>query len=99
MFYCNDLGNEPIHDPVGVGLALRNNVSINEAVRFAASNNLMGIICSSKLLVRKPLNTTFDMTKFQKTNHAFADIGTSTHPESERSRFGGCRTYFRRLYL
>lgn len=51
VFYCNDLGNEPIRDPVGVGFAPRRSISIKEAVAFASSNNLMGIICSSKLLV------------------------------------------------
>ncbi|KAF8474962.1 ankyrin repeat protein nuc-2 [Kalaharituber pfeilii] len=50
VFYCNDSGNEPIQEPVGVGFSRRGSVSIKEAVSFAASNNLMGIICSLKLL-------------------------------------------------
>lgn len=55
VFYCNDLGNDSIGDPVDVRFAPRRSISIKEAVTFASSNNLMGIICSSKLLVGQPL--------------------------------------------
>ncbi|RPB28530.1 ankyrin repeat protein [Terfezia boudieri ATCC MYA-4762] len=54
VFYCNGLGDEHIRDQVGVGFAPRRSVSIKEAVAFASSNNLMGIICSSKLLALVP---------------------------------------------
>jgi len=49
VFYYNDLGNEPTH-----GLVAAPRVSIREAVSLASKNNLMGIICSSKLLALVP---------------------------------------------
>lgn len=48
VFYCNDLGNGDIDD---IGFAPKKGISIKEAVTFASSNNLMGIICASRLLV------------------------------------------------
>lgn len=51
VFYCNDLGNEPKEGIRPAGFAPSNRLSIKEAVMFAGSNNLMGIICSSRLLV------------------------------------------------
>ncbi|KAI5809003.1 ankyrin repeat protein nuc-2 [Peziza echinospora] len=59
VFYCNDLGNtQPAPSEkligAGTGFAPPQNVSIKEAVRFAGSNNLMGIICASKLLALVP---------------------------------------------
>lgn len=48
VFLCNDLGrDESITQSTG-----RRSISIKEAVRIAQSNNLMGLICYSRLLVR-----------------------------------------------
>lgn len=53
VFLCNDLGRE---EPAGDGPAMqssgRRTTSIKEAVRTAQSNNFMGLICCSRLLVR-----------------------------------------------
>lgn len=51
VFYCNDLGKEPGDDLQGTASSTRSRTSLKEAVRFASSNNLMGIICSSRLMV------------------------------------------------
>lgn len=51
VFYCNDLGKEPGDDLNEVASSARSCTSIKEAVRFASNNNLMGLICSSRLLV------------------------------------------------
>lgn len=51
VFYCNELGKKPGDDLNEVASSARSCVSIKEAVRFASNNNLMGLICSSRLLV------------------------------------------------
>ncbi|KAL2888869.1 Ankyrin repeat protein nuc-2 [Ceratocystis lukuohia] len=51
VFLCNDLGrDETMAAPDVVQPSGRRAVSIKEAVRVAQSNNLMGLICSGKLL-------------------------------------------------
>ncbi|KAG0132550.1 ankyrin repeat protein nuc-2 [Tuber indicum] len=54
VFYCNDLGKEPNDDLQGTASCTRSRTSLKEAVRFASSNNLMGIICSSRLMEMVP---------------------------------------------
>lgn len=52
VFLCNDLGREGALDmPVSVQSSGRRTTSIKESVRVAQSNNLMGLICCSRLLV------------------------------------------------
>lgn len=46
VFLCNDLGREETSGPSG-----RRSTSIKEVVRIAQSNNFMGLICYSRLLV------------------------------------------------
>lgn len=52
VFLCNELGREEVMAApdviVGSG---RGEMSVKEAVRIATSNNLMGLMCSSRLLV------------------------------------------------
>jgi len=57
VFYCNDLGKEPNDDLQGTASSTRSRTSLKEAVRFASSNNLMGIICSSRLMEMVPALT------------------------------------------
>lgn len=63
VFLCNDLGAEEEKQKVGGTVAVqstfgfirssgRRTSSIKEVVRVAVSNNFMGLICSSRLLVR-----------------------------------------------
>ncbi|KAL7276557.1 phosphate system positive regulatory protein pho81 [Rhizina undulata] len=54
VFYANDLGKEPGDDMDGIAASSTSSTSIKEAVRFASSNNLMGLICSSRLLDMVP---------------------------------------------
>lgn len=54
VFYGNDLGKEPGDDLNEVASSARSCTSIKEAVRFASNNNLMGLICSSRLLDTVP---------------------------------------------
>jgi CDK inhibitor PHO81 len=57
VFLCNDLGREGAENiPAGVVSSGRRTTSIKEAVRIAQSNNFMGLMCCSRLLVRFPLN-------------------------------------------
>lgn len=52
VFLCNDLGREEgIAPPHAVQTSGRRSMSIKEAVRIAQSNNFMGLICYSRLLV------------------------------------------------
>lgn len=56
VFLCNDLGREEgIAPPNAVQTSGRRSMSIKEAVRIAQSNNFMGLICYSRLLVSKLL--------------------------------------------
>lgn len=55
VLMCNELGAEAAvsHDTPGtVYSSGRLAMSIKEAVRIAQSNNFMGLVCSSRLLVR-----------------------------------------------
>ena len=55
MLLCNDLGTK--RDPKNPGAVVKSNghgsISVKEAVRVAQSNNFMGLVCNSRLLVRK----------------------------------------------
>ena len=54
VFLCNDLGRDDDHDGVALpahGSGSRTS-SVKEVVRTAQSNNFMGLICCSRLLVR-----------------------------------------------
>jgi CDK inhibitor PHO81 len=52
VFLCNDLGREDAEDIAAVVQSSdRRTTSIKEAVRIAQSNNFMGLICCSRLLV------------------------------------------------
>jgi CDK inhibitor PHO81 len=52
VFLCNDLGREGAESiPAAVQSSGRRTTSIKEAVRIAQSNNFMGLICCSRLLV------------------------------------------------
>jgi CDK inhibitor PHO81 len=54
VFLCNDLGREgaPANQGVSVQSDGRRTTSVKEAVKVAKDNNLMGLICCSRLLVR-----------------------------------------------
>jgi CDK inhibitor PHO81 len=53
VFLCNDLGREETTGIVNGALSSgRRSASIKEVVRIAQSNNFMGLICYSRLLVR-----------------------------------------------
>ena len=53
VLLCNDLGTR--RDPKRPGAIVRSNghasLSVKEAVRVAQSNNFMGLMCNSRLLV------------------------------------------------
>lgn len=52
VFLCNDLGREwEAGQQLGVEISGRRTTSIKESVRVAKSNNFMGLICCSRLLV------------------------------------------------
>ena len=52
VFLCNDLGREDtMSAPDIIQSSGRRSASIKEAVRIATSNNLMGLMCCSRLLV------------------------------------------------
>jgi len=53
VFLCNDLGREgaPANQDVSVQSDGRRTTSVKEAVKVAKDNNLMGLICCSRLLV------------------------------------------------
>ena len=62
VLLCNDLGTK--RDPTNPGAVVKSNghgsVSVKEAVRVAQSNNFMGMVCNSRLLVRNdPLELLF----------------------------------------
>lgn len=60
VFLCNDLGREgEITGSSIVQSSGRRKSSIKEAVRIAQSNNFMGLICCSRLLVNFPLRKHF----------------------------------------
>lgn len=54
VLLCNDLGTK--RDPKNPGAVVKSNghgsISVKEAVRVAQSNNFMGLVCNSRLLVR-----------------------------------------------
>ena len=55
MILCNDLGAQRDVSSLGpetVDVSGRNFMSVKEAVRIAQSNNFMGLMCTSRLLVR-----------------------------------------------
>ena len=57
VLLCNDLGTK--RDPTNPGAVVKSNghgsISVKEAVRVAKSNNFMGLVCNSRLLVGEPL--------------------------------------------
>lgn len=54
VFLCNDLGKEEsVTEPNMIRSDRRCSASIKESVRIAESNNFMGLICFSKLLVSR----------------------------------------------
>jgi CDK inhibitor PHO81 len=57
VFLCNDLGRQAdTSSSTSVQSSGRRTTSIKEAVRVAQNNNFMGLICSSRLLVRPPVS-------------------------------------------
>lgn len=56
VLLCNDLGAKRDASTVGavVNSSGHNSMSVKEAVRIAQSNNFMGLVCSSRLLVSPP---------------------------------------------
>lgn len=73
VFLCNDLGRESEVGIEGVGADAvsagdvvrssgRRTTSVKEAVRIAKSNNFMGLICCSRLLVCVPLSVVYSYT-------------------------------------
>jgi CDK inhibitor PHO81 len=64
VFLCNDLGRlDPMAPPDSLQISGRRTSSIKEVVRTAQSNNFMGLICCSRLLVcQHPLPLTRDVT-------------------------------------
>jgi CDK inhibitor PHO81 len=53
VFFCNDLGRDgEVAGSPAIQTSGRRTTSIKEAVRTAQNNNFMGLICSSRLLVR-----------------------------------------------
>lgn len=56
VLLCNDLGTK--RDPKNPGAVVKSNghgsISVKEAVRVAQSNNFMGLVCNSRLLVSFP---------------------------------------------
>ena len=62
VFLCNDLGRYDLEDAStekALQLSSRRTRSIKEVVRTAQSNNFMGLICCSRLLVSKTLAPIF----------------------------------------
>lgn len=61
VFLCNDLGREDVVMPAPnvIQSSGRRTSSIKEVVRIAQSNNFMGLICSSRLLVSRTLSPLF----------------------------------------
>lgn len=60
VLLCNDLGakqNASGLSAAEIEISGRSSMSVKEAVRIAQSNNFMGLVCSSRLLVR-PLSIT-----------------------------------------
>lgn len=57
VFLCNDLGSDIVNKEGRVESSGRKTTSIKEAVRIAQSNNFMGLVCSSRLLVGKHLTS------------------------------------------
>jgi CDK inhibitor PHO81 len=56
VFLCNDLGRQDVDaGPDGIKSSGRRTSSIKEVVRTAQNNNLMGLICCSRLLVSFPM--------------------------------------------
>lgn len=57
VLLCNDLGTK--RDPTNPGAVVKSNghgaISVKEAVRVAKSNNFMGLVCNSRLLVGESL--------------------------------------------
>lgn len=52
VFLCNDLGRQDVDaGPNGIASSGRRTSSIKEVVRTAQNNNLMGLVCCSRLLV------------------------------------------------
>lgn len=65
VFLCNDLGQEDA-TPVSKAIQIsgRRTLSVKEAVRIAQSNNFMGLICCSRLLVSVSFNRSTKAKKF-----------------------------------
>ena len=53
VLLCNDLGADeaPLASPSAVTSSGHSSMSVKEAVRIAQSNNFMGLVCTSRLLV------------------------------------------------
>lgn len=64
VFLCNELGreDESMPAPNVIQSSGRGTLSVKEAVRIATSNNLMGLICCSRLLVCKTLSFSVVLT-------------------------------------
>lgn len=55
VLLCNNLGakqNASSQSAAVIDISGRGSMSVKEAVRIAQSNNFVGLICSSRLLVR-----------------------------------------------
>lgn len=66
VLLCNDLGTK--RDPTNPGAVVKSNghgsISVKEAVRVAKSNNFMGLVCNSRLLVCNTLPSEIWQTSF-----------------------------------
>lgn len=75
VFLCNDLGREDTFASTGVVHSSgRRSASLKEVVRIAQSNNFMGLICFSRLLV--------SLVRFSQQHHANVSRRTWCPPSS-----------------
>ena len=79
MLLCNDLGTK--RDPTNPGAVVKSNghgsISVKEAVRVAKSNNFMGLVCNSRLLVCTTLLFRLGKLDSMIDNHS---LHLSIHP-------------------
>src|SRR5450432_2688707 len=80
VFLCNDLGREGAENMLpAVPSSGRRTTSIKETVRIAQSNNFMGLICCSRLLVGRPTPAAvFAGASYVDSNSILTGHGSST---------------------
>lgn len=83
VLLCNDLGTK--RDPKNPGAVVKSNghgsISVKEAVRVAQSNNFMGLVCNSRLLVSFFSLSSSSSSSFYSSlhTHRFLFIYISSH--------------------